>query len=171
MYRGIALEPVGDRFGDARTDWAIAQITADSDAGAVELYGFDPFLYTDREQLSIASGESVNFEIDFPATEAGQAYIMLTSAAGTGPTNVSGLDIPLTNDVFMSRMLTGWVPNVLVDGGGTLNVDGDATAVFHQGFGLSRRIGTTFHWAVVSYEAATRTPRLSSAACPVEVVP
>ena len=171
---GISLALTGDLNGDGLADGLLGAVSAEpagvGDAGAAYVFSFQPFLRVDSRELSSSSGVPLQFDIDFPDTEAGRHFVLLASATGTGPTQMGagGVDVPLTRDGLFNRLLTGWTPFILSGSPGLLGQGGEATVVLQSDPVLTPYVGRTIHLAAVSWGPAFR---LSSIARTVEVVP
>jgi hypothetical protein len=130
----------------------------------------DPYLHASATNISSAAGSSVQFDINFPTSEAGLTYMLVGSASGTGPTTVNGVAIPLTADWLSTLMTGGNPPAVFNNTQGLLDNNGDATASLNlppnaaAGF-----VGTTFYFAAVSI--APPLVQLSSMAVALTVDP
>lgn len=129
-----------------------------------------PALTLTPQQLSAAAG-LVTATMDFPSSEANIPYALLASRAGTGPTNLGGVVVPLTPDVLFNRMVTGWSPPMVQGAFGTLDADGDAQATITGHPSLSRFIGQTVWLAAVSYDPAGPTPRMATNAAALMIRP
>ncbi len=172
---GWAVAGIGDLDGDGFPEMLVGAPTAYPGgkpiAGSVYVIGIDPFLTADAEALSATNGAHMNLSLDFPATEGNFPYALLLSATGTGPTNLNGVDIPLTADTLFNRMLTGWSPPVLPNAFGTLDLNGDADVLAVSHAYLTPFIGLTYYAAAVSYDPVSLIPRLSSVVRSVVIVP
>jgi len=172
---GLPVDGAGDVDGDGLADLIVGDEQSSPSGtiqiGAAYVFGLDPFLEVDARELSVGRGDVVRAALDFPASEAGQPYVLLVSAAGRGPVTVGGVGIPLTPDRYVRDMLGGWVPPFLQGAFGVLDAAGDATAVYVPAPALVRPMGTTFTTAAVSYDAAKGLPRASSVARQVTITP
>ncbi len=131
----------------------------------------DPFLTATADQVSAAAGGSVDFQLDFPASEAGASYVLAGSATGTGPTSLNGVEVPLTQDWFTSLMTSGSPPGVFSNSAGVLDPSGDALAsLILPPNGAAAYVGSTFWFAAVSF-LPPGAVQLSSVAVSVSVQP
>ena len=172
---GTAVSCAGDVRGNGYADQIVGahltEVGGDVDVGSVYVFGWDPFLTASASEISAASGGTVDFVIDFPVTESGFDYAMLASGTGTGPLNVNGVDIPLTNDVWFQRMVSGNPPPGFAGTSGTLDGSGNASSQFTAAPGLlAAVVGNTFWFAAVSY-VPPQGVRLSTVAHPIEILP
>ncbi len=172
---GLSVAGAGDMNGDGFPEMLVGAPKDDPggrpEAGSVHVIGIDPFLTTNAEALSATNGTHLILSVDFPATEGGYSYALLLSATGAGPTNLNGVDIPLTADTLFNRMLTGWAPPVLPNAFGTLDLNGDADVLAVSHPYLTPFIGQTYYAAAVSYDPVGLVPRLSSVVRSVVIVP
>ena len=139
--------------------------------GEVGIYGWDPFLAIDSEELSATSGQAVSARLDFPASEAGVAYVLAASVTGAGPTLVGTVEVPLTPDPLFNRLLNGWAPPNVPKAHGTLNPQGDATVLIHSTPLLAPYVGQQLWLAAISYDAAGQTARRSSVSRELAIIP
>jgi len=87
-----------------------------------------PILTASGEVISVTSGGTIDYTIDFPAGDAGAGYQILLSVHGTGPTTLNGLNIPLTADRLFQASVNGRVPAPMIGFQGTLDANGDGAA-------------------------------------------
>jgi len=87
-----------------------------------------PILIASGEVLSVGSGGTIDYAIDFPPVDAGASYQILLSVNGTGPTTLNGLSIPLTPDRLFQASLNGRVPSPMTGFQGILDANGDGAA-------------------------------------------
>ena len=169
---GWSLAGVGNTSPEQFPRVLIGAVSADPggrlSAGSVYLMGIDPLL---RTQPDIPLGGRLTLEMDFPASEAKRDYALLLSGTGTGPTPLGSVELPLTADLILLRMLTGWKPRGLRSAFGVLDSDGRATATYVAPGYLGNHLGRTFYAAALSYDARTLTARMSSTASAITVVP
>jgi hypothetical protein len=163
-----------DLDGDGRGDLLVGvpgEDDASGDEGAVEIHAFDPFLRFGPQRLSAAAGGTIQWDIDFPSSEAGLKYLTMLSRSGTGPVGLGGLQIPLSPDSLFQSTSAGNYPNGFVTPTGFLDANGDGTASFTAppGF-LVPRIGQRFFTAVACYVPG-QPGSLCSAPAMVEIVP
>ena len=152
--------------GAAGEDYA-----GNGDAGAAYAYSFEPFLYADATEISASSGIPVRVRLAFPGSDAFLPYALLLSDTGTGPTILNGLEVPLSPDPLLNKMLTGWAPPNVSGAFGSLDGSAQANATIASRPALSAYVGTTFYMAAVVYVPSTFVGRRASIAWPVTVVP
>lgn len=134
----------------------------------------DPFLRLSSEVLSVSGSCSlpVTAYLDFPASEGGQAYVLLASRMGNGPATLGGIQIPLSLwDPLTRKMLHGWNPALLLYGSGYLDLDGRAKAFLFSSPSLTPWIGTTLFLAAVTWDPVSEIGRKSSRAVSLRIVP
>ena len=130
---GFTVATVGDLNGDHYADFLIGDYKSNSssggqDAGSVYVEGVHPYLVASRNQIPSTQGGVVRLLMDFPPTNAGQAYQVMLSATGIGPSHV-GIDIPLTIDNLTRASFAGSYPFPQHSGLiGSLDGNGNATA-------------------------------------------
>ncbi|TAH39535.1 MAG: hypothetical protein EYC70_01750 [Planctomycetota bacterium] len=170
---GHAVAGLGDTDADGRPNLAAGSPSVDHGlclgAGAVFVYGYDPYLTLDSDTLS-AGGGAVTASLDFPPSEAGQRYRLLASFTGSGPITVDGIEVPLSADALLRRTASGWSP-LFQDGTGQLDAGGDATVTLLPSPKLADYAGTTLYLAAVSLHPLAHQLRGSSAARTLLLVP
>lgn len=170
---GYSVSAVGDVNGDGLADALMgAPYSKNSgiETGTVYAYGFRPFLNLDRYEIAQSTGGRVELSINFPDSEAGFPYLVLISRHGIGPTEVRGLDIPMSNDFVLRRRLQGQVPSGLSGGAGYLNSDGNAQASWTIPGGFRAELLGTVRWiCAVSIDQVTLDFRSSTVALPLEL--
>ncbi|KAA3605758.1 MAG: hypothetical protein DWQ01_18310 [Planctomycetota bacterium] len=140
------------------------------DAGAVYIYNPNPFIFADATELSASSGVPVQILMSFPESEANTKYALPLSGAGTGPTTIAGLEVPLGQSLLLSQMLTGWAPFNLHGAFGTLDANAQATATLDSDPTLAGLVGTTFYMAAVTYDSTPALAgRRTSIAWPIRI--
>jgi FG-GAP repeat len=163
-----------DITGDGLSDFIICTEknyqTSPSGRTSVWSWEPDPYLHASATRISNAAGGTVQFDLNFPKSEAGLTYILVGSATGTGPTVVNGVAIPLTAD-WLSTLMTGAnPPAVFSNSQGQLDSNGDATALLNLPANFATSfLGVTFQFAAVSM--APPLVQLSSMAVPLTVDP
>lgn len=165
----------GDSDLDSNAEFLVGvpgrKVSGFANIGAVSLLGHLPFLRFGPSRLSAAAGGLLQWDIDFPQSEAGLGYVLLLSASGTGPSVFLGLDVPLTQDSIFGSSSSGQHPGGFVGALGTLDANGDGAARYDAPPGLlAAFVGRRFWSAAVSFVPAT-APSLSSASAMVEVLP
>ncbi|MBC8329374.1 MAG: FG-GAP repeat protein, partial [Planctomycetes bacterium] len=172
---GMSVAGAGDVNRDGLADLVVGSQDSfqagEFRSGSVSVFTLLPYLIPDTTKLAARLGATVQLDLDFPISEAGQAYVVLASLAGTGPTTLAGLTVPLSSDRLLRRMAGGWSPPLLRNGKGALGPAGDARATLHGHSALAPLIGSRLYLAAASYHAGTGTGRLSSIARWIEIVP
>ncbi|RMH02575.1 MAG: hypothetical protein D6702_08430 [Planctomycetota bacterium] len=144
-----------DLDGDGRLDLLLGipgrAISGNLDVGRVDRIGWNPILDTTAAAVSGSVGGTVDFLLDFPAADGGQAYGLLFSSSGTGPTPVGGIEVPLTRDGMFFHSTLGHYPPYLSGGSGVLDAAGDAVATLAAGPGdLAKFVGLDIWCCAVS---------------------
>jgi hypothetical protein len=166
---------LGDLDGDGCAEFVIGAHKADSaggkvGAGSAYLYTFDPIFFTDVTEMGAVAGGQVDCQFDFPDTEAGMNYAILLSYSGIGPTNYSGIDIPLTQDPMFDRTVNADWPRIFTAPHGVLDANGAGSTIYiGDALWLTPRVGETFRGCVVSYD--TNGARLVSVPRPLTILP
>jgi len=132
-FLGVALAGARDVDGDGRSDLLVGSPGAvpagpGGPTGSVFLVAYNPALSSSGEVLSVLRGGTIEYVIDFPASDAGAPYRILVSAHGTGPTLLHGLAVPLTDDGFFRASRRGHTPPQAAGFQGVLDAAGDAAA-------------------------------------------
>ena len=92
-------------------------------------YDYDPSLWAQQYEISVATGGTSTLELDADVAHAGETYVMAGSLSGTSPGfDVFGLHIPLNWDSFTDATLSG--APYFVNFVGSLDGQGTATATF-----------------------------------------
>ncbi len=170
-HLGHGLIAAGDLDRDGLDDLVASSPYPASSGGVLAGIGLDPYLHPSAGRLSLSAGAPVEFGIDFPASEGGHSYLVLASAAGTGPTLEGRLEIPLTADTLYHRLKAGGGGAVLQHGHGRLSRQGDARAALLAHPSLSGFAGQTLAFAAISYDRHSGEGRLSSIARFVTILP
>lgn len=171
-----AVAGLGDLDGDGFPEILVGSGGSDpqgvTDAGAVYLFEHREFLSIAPHTLSAAAGGTVQVNVDFPASAAGQPYQVLASRSGTGPVWIGGVLVPLTSDGVLFRTRTGRYPPYSSAFAGQLDAAGDAKAVLAPGPNQfpAVLIGSTVHFAAVT-GASPGVWSLSTMAAALQVVP
>ncbi|KAA3611546.1 MAG: hypothetical protein DWQ01_05500 [Planctomycetota bacterium] len=129
---GQAVAGLDDLDGDGCAEFLVSAHRADyagaGESGTVWVKQHLRYLYTDVSSVSSGAGGTVNFHVDFTAAEAGLDYTLLCSAAGTGPTWLYGIQVPLSPDPLYHQLLNGNPPSGLTGCYGTLDSMGKGLA-------------------------------------------
>ncbi len=143
-----------------------------ADIDAVAVLSVIPILSLSSNQISATSGEDLILEIDFPGSEAGMPYAVL-SAAGRGPTLINGFEIPLDFDRGLIAGLSGWAPPIAYRWFGLLDANGDGQALVKSDARLAPFAGRSVYFAVLSYEkiGVVEVGRMVSFAHEVTILP
>ncbi len=167
-YFGSALAGT-DLDGDGSLDLAIG--SGGGGPWEVLLLSRLPCLTPSASELQANASDQVLLALDFPVSEANFGYAVLISGAGTGPSWIAGLEVPLTIDPLLSQMLAGWQPPNLRGGLGALDPAGDATATLTGDPALAALVGQTLSLAAVSFDPRSEMGRISSVARALEILP
>jgi hypothetical protein len=163
----------GNIRGDGKPHIAIADPNYSSTkqkVGRVEVYRFHPILSLDAASLSATGNQTVTASLNFPASETGHSYCMLTSATGVGPIQVGPVLIPLTDDHVFYTALQGHADDVVVfDRIGILDGNGCGAATMVSHPALAPFAGMDLYLAAIAF-SPTRV-RISSAATKLKILP
>ncbi|MBC8404033.1 MAG: FG-GAP repeat protein [Planctomycetes bacterium] len=140
-------------------------------AGSAFVYGHHPFLTANSNSISAATGATIDFDLNFPATAAADDYKILISATGAGPTTY-GVEIPLTQDsVVIDTYLGNYpVPNH-TRMHGTLDAAGNASASLTAPAGLPSGLIGNSYWLAAIANQPGQLPEYSSVAVMVLITP
>lgn len=160
-----------DLNGDGHAEILVGALEDDvfsTGPGRLDILSWDPLVESDTLLASNSAGGSLQLDVDFPDSEAGQSYAVLLSLTGPGPTLVGEHWIPLTRDDQFERSLRGGARAPWADAYGTLDVDGATTIRFDWAPGtFAGEAGLTYWGCVVTYDAAG--VRMASAALPLRI--
>lgn len=167
---GTSVASLGDLDFDGRSEILIGAPFAE-DNGNAFVFSWDPYIEVDTNELSSALGGTVTISLSFPSTEAGLSYLLLASLAGTGPSLLKDVWVPLTEDVYYNQMKNNNPPPNIIDASGVLDANGQGTAfIVNVPGGMAQFIGSRIYVAAVSL-VPPGDPRFSSASVVVDVVP
>jgi hypothetical protein len=126
-------------------------------------------LHVGLDEVSAAAGGSVPFTLNLGASQAGQGYVLLGSAAGTQPgTPFGGVTVPLNHDRLFNWTLVDGQPPLFVGFQGVLDAGGRAEASFVPPPGLLLPLaGLHTDWAAV----VSGTPATIAGPAGLEVLP
>jgi len=129
---GWSVAGAGDVDDDGVPDLIIGAPFSDPNgtnaSGSAFVFTFNPILTGSGASLSVTSGGTIDYTIDFPDVDAGAGYKILLSAHGSGPTTLHGLLIPLTPDLLFQASRHGNTPAATSGFQGTLDAQGQAAA-------------------------------------------
>ncbi|KAA3614276.1 MAG: hypothetical protein DWQ01_00815 [Planctomycetota bacterium] len=172
---GFSVSGAGDANGDGLADIVVGSIFAEfgsgTQSGAAYLFSLSsPYLSVDQASLSTSAGGEVNFDIDFPVSEAGRDYALLASFSGNGPWTTGGGCIPLTPDALTAQMWTN-PPGLFLNPQGILDFGGNANPNFSAPAGaLSAFVGVRVWFAGLSHDGAGSL-HLASSAVTLDILP
>jgi hypothetical protein len=167
-----AVTGVGDQDGDGHADLLLSDWTDTSEFRVRLLTGLNPYLTVSPQSLSISSGGSVHWDIDFPATEAGRSYQLFPSPVwGVIRSDFLGTAYGLGDSRLLRKVITGASVRGMTGREGILDANGDATAdlVLPAG-GYAAYLGDTMYWIAVVIPMP-RHPTLASSAVGVKLLP
>ena len=169
-YLGSAVSDAGDVDGDGLDDLIVGAYSASpgglNDAGSAYVYSLDAFLHMDSTEISYSGNQPVQFDLDFPASEAGAHYAILLSISGTAPSYFNGLLIPLVQDAHFQQFLGNSTLH------GTLNANAQAQKMLR----LHRQtppgaIGVTIYLAAATFATGLQQWRRSSVVRYLQIAP
>ncbi len=174
---GAFLRFAGDVNNDGLGDLAAPRfewLSMFQPEGRAALYSSEivPQMSASADTLTNSSGGTVLFDLDFPAEARFYWYQLLYSGAGTGPTSIQGLPVPLGYDVNLVNTYLGNYQPGFTDPTGLLDNQGDATARLSVPAGAIPPgvLNSTFYFAAIC-----RLPwgqwEYSSVALPVTFLP
>lgn len=145
-------------------------------AGAAHVFDLVPelSLASATASVSISGGGSQLLEFETVPCLGGSTYLMLGSASGTSPGFfiAPGFPVPLNPDFYLGISITQANGPVLVNSLGSLDAEGDASALFDLPSGLDPGLaGLVIHHAMVVGNPVTGAFRLVSNAVSLELVP
>lgn len=132
----------------------------------------DPLFASDN-QLSIGSGDRVDFQLQAGAAQAGRTYQLLGSMTGTSPgTPFGALLLPLhsTGDPWFALTSSVFSPTMLQNTVGTLDSAGNGQAAIVVPPLPVGLIGLQFHHAYVVVESHNLQPTFVSNAVPLTLI-
>ncbi|MBC8404436.1 MAG: FG-GAP repeat protein [Planctomycetes bacterium] len=140
--------------------------------GWAAVVGYSPYLFGDGQNFSAAAGGVVTFSLQFPEEFAQANYRLLGSATGMGPTNLGGIDIPLTaGDFLWDELIAPNPPSYFKNSIGKLNANAEAQCLLTLPPGAATSyVGNSFYFAAALYTPPAEG-LVSSAAVVVTIVP
>lgn len=125
---------------------------------------------TSASNVSASLGGTIDFDLNFPLTEAGHPYQLLASRSGVGPTRIVGVEIPLTRDAFLLTMLQS-PPPFFTGLTGTLDGLSMATAGLNLPAGAASSLAdSTVHFSAVTLNPLGR-PMVASWPVALNIMP
>lgn len=172
---GFAVCSLGDLDNDGLAEVLVtAPHTAPTtlEDSYVYLYGFDPYLWSDHNELSANAGGSVTYRIDFPTALGNNAYKLLGTNNGPGSVSIGGVQVPLhASGSVWDALATITPPSVFTNASGTLNGDGNAIAVLNLPAGAANAfINTDIYFAALAFQMPS-TGLASTAAIKLRIMP
>ncbi|KAA3614272.1 MAG: hypothetical protein DWQ01_00795 [Planctomycetota bacterium] len=142
-------------------------------SGTAITFAYNPILASSAVSFSASTGAILDFQINSPSEAANGEFKLLLSAAGTGPTNIGGVDVPLSLDALLINSFFNLYPPEILNSGmhGTLDAEGDA--LIYLGFlpgSLSSAVGLQVHLAAL-INMPNQLPVYASVATPLEILP
>ncbi|MBT7011748.1 MAG: hypothetical protein HN961_02425 [Planctomycetes bacterium] len=159
---GSDVADAGDINGDGSFNVVLGSshaTDAGAKKGALYLYSFGAMIEASANWVSLSSGGTVNWSLDFPPDyvhEYDRLFYALLASDSVGMTRAYGWQIPLAAGSVLTSTMNGHYPSVVQNGTGQLDINGDATitAIFPAGMppGLA---GRTYALSAASYELTT----------------
>ena len=142
------------------------------DAGWAGVVGFSRYIRKEPHEISATDGGLITFELQFPQEYAQKNFKLLGSASGEGPSELAGLEIPLTQGDFLwDALLAPMPPPLFSNVNGILSAAGEAQCLLNLPAGFaSSYVGRDFYFAAVIYEPPA-SGLVSSAVTIVTVIP
>jgi hypothetical protein len=168
---------IDDSDGDGIRELAFNTQSTTHEPSQIRIYSGLQSSYTSglnlsADTLSVSSGGQVGIEVSVPWTYRNWRYRLLLSQSGTGPTTLSWIQVPLTDDYLFQRTLAGqYIHGSFFAPTGKIDVNGEAGILIQA---LPNQIptsmvGRTIHMAVI-VETEFATPVFSSGAEAVTIV-
>lgn len=129
-WYGFDCATMGDLNNDGIPEVAVSGPFAEFGDGLVQIWSLKPFLSANRYKLSAQLGGTVDFEIDFPQTEAKESFAILASTERLGSFDLYGLEVPIPETWLTRFMLSGGRPTGFLNAKGPLDSRGDALATY-----------------------------------------
>jgi hypothetical protein len=164
----------GDFNHDGLADLAFASERANPnwhlDSGAAYVRGgFTPYLTSSSSELHAATGDVIQFDIDFPSDAANGLFYLVASDQGT-PSIFNGVVVPLDASTTIWNQMLHAPPPVFSNPSGLLDNNGDATCVLSAPPNVFNfLVGSTVRFAALFVDSTTYN-RYSSAAVTLKVV-
>jgi len=159
---GCDVADAGDIDGDGAFDVLIGSshaTDAGAKKGALYLYRFGPMIQASANWVSLSSGGTVNWDLDFPPDyvhEYDRLFYALLGSDAVGITTAYGWQIPLAPGSLLTSTMNGQYPGVVQNGAGQLDINGDATIVSTFPPGLNPGLaGRSYALAAACYELTT----------------
>ena len=126
-----------------------------------------------QNQVSVAQGGTLQLQLAMPPASARHFYQVLASITGSGPSEVIGLQVPLSQDVALTRTLSGLDFGILRPQIGRLDAASQATVDFvlapgQFGAGL---VGRTLYLAAITQPTPSVAPERSTQAVAIQLLP
>lgn len=125
------------------------------------------------DQLSVSAGGTLQLQIEMPSDSARHFYQLLASVTGMGPTEVIGLQVPLSDDVALMRTLSGLDQGILRPQIGRLDAASQASVdlVLAPGQFGSSMVGRTLYLAAITQPTPSVAPEHSTQAVAIQLLP
>jgi hypothetical protein len=159
-YFGFAVSAAGDTNNDGFDDivsgaWG-TYVNGNQSVGAAAVYSFanlEPYLAISTTQISSSAGGQVDFNMDFPVSQAGSRYMLLASFDTADPWTKNGVECPLSPYSLMQEMIFN-PPSFFQQPRGVLdaNGNGQCVALVPPGF-LAANAGRQMWFAAVTYDS------------------
>lgn len=164
----------GDFNQDGRADLVFASENANPnwylDSGAAYVRGgFTPYLTSSASTLHAATGDVIQFNIDFPS-DAANGLFFLVASDQSAPSIFNGAVVPLDTSTAIWNQMLHAPPSVFSNPSGLLDNNGDATCVLNAPpNAFNFLVGSELRFAALFVDSTTYN-RYSSAAVTLDVV-
>ncbi|MEW6747697.1 MAG: sialidase family protein [Planctomycetota bacterium] len=149
---------IGDYIDCDASAHAVHPFWCDGRSGSLDVYADTVNLdfYTDKDELSVGTGGTVQFTINIGPNSGSQDYWVFGSLSGTSPglSLGNGILLPLNFDSFLILTIVHANGGFLISTKGTLDATGSATAAITSGPLPPSLAGTVLYFATLVWSGA-----------------